>query len=746
MLSSRQGSERRRDVVRTRASVAILLAALVGVGAAAQQNSLPQQSDRAQSSGAAQPATASQPSGAAQQGDGAQGVDGQPVFRGGINFVRVDVIVSDKKQQPVTDLKQTDFEVLEDGKPQKIEQFTVVKVDGNPKPGEPPVREIRNRDDEEAEAQAEDVRIYAILLDDYHVRRANSISIRKPLIDFIQKSLRPKDMIAIMYPLTPVTDLDFTRDFNKVIGAINNFEGRKYDYTPRNTIEETYARYPTETIEKIRNDVVMGALRGLSVRLGSMREGRKSLIFVSEGLTATLPPQMRRGDASAPQGPTIVDNSPIAQGREQTYEWFEQGDLYSRMRDVFTAANRNNTAIYSLDPRGLAPFEYDINDGGINAPPSFETDRRALQATQDTLRTLSEETDGRAITNRNTLGEGLAQIARDSSFYYLIGYNSSQAPSDGKFHEIKVRLKDTAAKRGLDVRARRGYWAATVQDIQKMTKGTPEVAKPVQQALASIAPVTKTAGKYIQTWIGTERGANGKTRITLVWEPLPPTPGVRRDAPGRVSVLAADQKGDLVFRGRAPDAALAANTAAAPGAGTSAAAPRSLAAPAATTPQKLVFDAPPGKMELRLTVEGAGGVGTLDQETRTIDVPDLTAPQAALSTPRVYHARTARDFQAIVADPAAVPVASREFSRTERLLIRFDAYGPGNEQPMVAAALLNRAGNKMSDLPVTPAKAGGTHQVDLSLSSIPAGEYLVEITAKGTGGDAKELVAVRVVS
>ena len=62
----------------------------------------------------------------AQQGDAQQ-----PVFRGGIDFVRVDVIVSDKKAQPVTDLTQADFEVLEDGKPQSIEQFRLIKVDGN---------------------------------------------------------------------------------------------------------------------------------------------------------------------------------------------------------------------------------------------------------------------------------------------------------------------------------------------------------------------------------------------------------------------------------------------------------------------------------------------------------------------------------------------------------------------------------------------------------------------------------------
>jgi hypothetical protein len=93
-----------------------------------------------------------------------------------------------------------------------------------------------------------------------------------------------------------------------------------------------------------------------------------------------------------------------------------------------------------------------------------------------------------------------------------------------------------------------------------------------------------------------------------------------------------------------------------------------------------------------------------------------------------------------------VPAASRDFSRTERLLIRFDTYGAGTDQPTVTAVLLNRAGQKMSDVPVTPAAAGGTHQIDLGLSSIPAGEYLVEITAKGKSGEAKELVPLRVTS
>ena len=65
--------------------------------------------------------------------------------------------------------------------------------------------------------------------------------------------------------------------------------------------------------------------------------------------------------------------------------------------------------------------------------------------------------------------------------------------------------------------------------------------------------------------------------------------------------------------------------------------------------------------------------------------------------------------------------------------------------PTPTAALLNSNGQKFTDVPVQPATAGGTHQIDMSLATIPAGEYVIEITTKGASGDAaKELVAFRV--
>ena len=715
--------------------VALVLAIVGGLVVRAQQ-------------GGTQPA-GTQPAGGQSAGGQQPAQQTELTFRAGINFVTVDAYVSDSKGQPAIDLKQSDFEVLEDNKPQKIEQFRFIKVDGNPKPGEPPPQEIRNRDDEEREAARDDTRVFVIFLDDYHTRLGSSLAVRQPLSEFIQNQLRPLDLVAVMYPLMPVTDIDFTRNHAKIINAIQHFEGRKYRYDPRNLFEEQYQRAPTEVVEEIRNQVVMTALRGLSVRLGSMRDGRKSIIYVSEGLQSMLPPQLRSADASMPKvgnpqafNPFAGDNDP----REQTAQAFSQADLYSQLKEVFIAATRNNTAIYTVDPRGLATNEFDIDE---NVGPRMDADM--LTASTNTLRSIAEETDGRAIVGRNDLAKGLQQAMQDSTAYYLIGYTSAQAPIDGKFHQIKVQLSAAARRRGLQVRARRGYWAATTEDVKKAEKATgptvPDSAKPVLQALSSIA-VSVQAGKYVRTWLGTQRGENGKTKVTLVWEPLPKTPvgNLRNDpVPGRVSLIAATEKGDLVYRGRAPDAGQLAS--ANPQAtGASAALPAATPGSTAAAPQSLTFEAPPGKLELRMTVEGAGG-GVLDQEIRNITIPDLTAARPAISTPRVYAVRTPRELQAIAGNAAAVPPANREFSRTMRLLIRFDSYGPGNDVPVPTAALLNSNGQKFTDVPVAAATAGGTHQIDMSLATIPPGEYVIEITTRSaTGETAKELVAFRVVS
>jgi VWFA-related protein len=639
----------------------------------------------------------------------------QPIFRGGINTVRVDVIVTDRQGNPVTDLKLEDFEIQEDGKPQRPETFRLIKIDSEVQPAYTQ-RSIRTRNDEETAASDENSRIFAFFLDDYHVMRESSMAMRKPVIDFIANQLSPSDLATVMYPLTPVDAAVLTRSHQGIINAVEKFEGRKYNYDPINAVENNYVyRLTPDAIEMIRRQVTLGAIRGLCTKLGSLREGRKSLILLSEGFNATLPPQMRSNEAGGVVGSTggvtrdpFAGDNNIMEDRAQ----FSAGlDMQRELQDVWDACNRNNTAIYAVDPRGLAVGAFDISRN-----ISAQTSQSYLNASLDTLRELAGNTDGRAIVNRNDLASGMKQIIRDSSAYYLVGYNSTQAPTDGKFHEIKVRVK----RPGVQVRARKGYWAYTADDVRRAVAGPkPGPAPEVTKALATLAPMTNR--RYIRTWIGNDKGQDGQTRVTLLWEPMPAAPGVKRDEPRRVTVLATSSSGDIVYRGRVP------TELAAPGNG-----------------GVIRFQVPPGKLDLRLTVEG-DGTGTLDTEDRALVVPDLSAPEVLLSTPKIWFARNAREFAALTSGLPPAPTAVREFRRTDRLLIRLDAYAPGASTAKVTAQLLNQQGTKMTDVPVTaPADGSQTHSIDFQLASLAPGQYLLEITANSEGHKpVTELVAFR---
>ena len=638
----------------------------------------------------------------------------QPTFRAGVNFVRVDAIVTDRQGNPIADLKPTDFEVLEDGKPQTIESFRFVRVDGS-QPAETQSR-IRTRQDEERAAANEDARIFVFFLDDYHVRLGNSMAARKPLAEFVQNNLAPNDLVALMYPLSPLDTVALTRDHQGIIRALERFEGRKFNYEPRNSTEQRYALYPAETVERIRRQVSLSALEGLAVKLGAMREGRKAVIVVSEGYTAVLPPQLRDPVAAMPGVGNTARRNPLAGENsiiEDRAEMAGQMDIQQEMQEVFNAANRSNTALYTVDPRGLATGEFDINEN-----VGMQRSSASLRQTQDTLRVLADETDGRAIVNRNDFGKAMKQIVADSSAYYLLGYNSTQAPQDGKFHEIKVRVK----RPGSDVRARKGYWALTASETARAVAPKPPPLPPgVSRALSSIAEPSR--GRFVRTWVGTARGENGKTRLTFLWEPMPVQPGVRRDSATSVSLIAASPDGETYFRGDVPNG---------PNGGDAAAPPV----------RQTVFEVPPGRLQLRMSVNGASGA--IDTDDREVTVPDMTAAELSMATPKVYVARTARDFQLIRKDPAAVPTASRDFRRTDRLVVRLEAYAPGNGTATITARLLNKQGAKLADVPVV-ATPGEPNLIDLSLAALAPSEYLLELAATSEGqAPVKELIAFRV--
>jgi VWFA-related protein len=359
---------------------------------------------------------------------------------------------------------------------------------------------------------------------------------------------------------------------------------------------------------------------------------------------------------------------------------------------VVRSATRSIVSVYPIDPRESA---------GDDAPV-------------DALRALAADTNGQIASN---LEAGLARVAADASAYYLLAYRASH-PEDGRFHDVQVRV----TRPGVTVRTRKGYWAPSPDDVLRAQllarmNAPPPPPAPVEPP-RHISPL-------IRPWFGLSRGDNGKTRVTIVWEPAGRVPGdrVRRSEPSRIVVRALAPDGAVLFEGPVRPTGPAAREQ--PG-----------------TPSRAVFDAPPGRVRLRMSVEDVAAQ-VLDSDVRDVAVPDFRRA-VVIGTPAVLRARNAREFRLLDED-AAVPVASREFSRTERLLIRFPAYGPSGSSPSLSAKLLSRMGQAMRDLRIATS-AGGDNEIDLPLAGLAAGEYTIELTATSPAGEAKDRFGFRVTS
>jgi VWFA-related protein len=355
-----------------------------------------------------------------------------PIFRGGTNLVQVDAIVADPSGQPIVDLAAADFELLDDGKPMAIDRVRFLGAEEYS--GDATLAPIRTHEDEEREASRDDVRLYAIVLDDYHVARMRELRVIEPLLAFVRQ-LPPTDLVAVYYPLDSVTDVAFSRDREPVTKAIRGFIGRLGDYQPKHPVEEEHLRHPMN-IETIRRQIVMSSLQGLATHLGGIKQGRKSIIFVSEAFT-----------------------EPIME-----------------MRDLYEAANRANVAIYPLDPRGLSP------DRSVDRAPTAGEVMSMVTPAREFMRTLASETGGRPIFG-NDVAAALGQVIRDSRAYYLIAYESPH-PDDGKFHKLTLRVRRPRAT----IFARTGYWAFKRGEQTVISTPSPiAVPRDVQVAVDKLA-------------------------------------------------------------------------------------------------------------------------------------------------------------------------------------------------------------------------------------------------------------------
>src|SRR5262249_38105740 len=186
-------------------------------------------------------------------------------------------------------------------------------------------------------------------------------------------------------------------------------------------------------------------------------------------------------------------------------------DIIEETRETIAAATRSNVAIYGIDPRGLTDLgDESIEVGAFPDDTSLGVGTSSLQnelrTAQDSLRTLSDETGGFAVVNRNDFSSAYERIVRDNSTYYVLAYYPPDA-KPGRLHKIDVRV----TRPGVTVRARKGYVTPKKTDAAKVSAKDIRTAE-VREAIDSPLPMS---GLTMRAFAAPFKGAAPNASILL---------------------------------------------------------------------------------------------------------------------------------------------------------------------------------------------------------------------------------------
>jgi VWFA-related protein len=313
------------------------------------------------------------------------------------------------------------------------------------------------------------------------------------------------------------------------------------------------------------------------------------------------------------------------------------------------------------------------------------------------LAALAAETGGEMGTGAQ-LVDTLARMARDLDSYYVLTFTPSQK-GEGHFYLFEL----TSKRRQAIVRAPSGFWTPAPPVVVRT-----EPPRPVR---------TVRRSPMIRTWYGVSQLADGRMRLRVTWEPAPRLSAVvaATGEPAAVLVRASRSGGGgALFEGKMAVAELA---------------------------EMIV---PPGRVELDLTVVAADG-RELDREARDVDVPENGAARASALVPEIIRARTYREYHAAARDSGAVPTPTREFLRSDRLIVRAPAQQTKDHPLSISARILNRWGQPMRDLEPIEGPDDAIVQFGLPLSWLVPGQYEIELRTTQPGGEASQKIPLKVI-
>jgi VWFA-related protein len=349
------------------------------------------------------------------------------VIRVNVNLVQVDAVVADAHGKLVEDLTKEDFEILQDGKPQSITNFSYVST----RPGQPPApaaASARGRKAVNNPAAPPPVpvragqarRTFALVVDDLALSLENVSGVRSALEKFVDQEMQPGDIAAVIHTGSGMGAFEqFTTDKRQLHLAIDriryNCFGRVPICSPRECICGL-SGLSMEVLEAKHSHLNAASLDAIANVVNGLKElpGRKTVVVFSEDLRIKVDEHVERN----PPNDSLAEE---------------------RLDRLAEAAGRAAVVISCIDPRGLSMA-------------------RASIYSQDGMNMLAHATGGTFFHDTNDLGRAVHRVVEDSNGYYLIGYRPPTSAFDPKTGEFRSRSIAVHVKRpGFEVRARTGF-------------------------------------------------------------------------------------------------------------------------------------------------------------------------------------------------------------------------------------------------------------------------------------------------
>ena len=387
------------------------------------------------------------------------GQEAPPTFRGGVEAVVVDVVVTDKDGNLVRGLTVDDFEVFENGRRQPITAFTTVEI--------PLERSEHVWPDAEPDVLTNTRppgRVYMFILDG-SVGPAMALRTRHLLRQFFADNFGDSDLAAIVGGRGLATDgQDFTNNRRLLLAAVDKFAGDAVSVDPPNRL--------LGEVERLRGHAASRSdLRDLQERmefLARMPGQRKAVVWITSliGFDAY----------------DIMDYQGGVPGLNAEYA-----------HSAMSAATRGNIRIYPISPDGCC--------GG------------ALDTAMD-FRAVAALTGGFAHINSNNFTDAFERIVQETSTYYIVGFDSSQKPKSGRYTTFDVKVK----RPDLQVKARPGV--VEPLDFVRRRQPPPQRQSPVAAALGNPVAVSGMPMRVTATPFSDKGGKNATVSLTMEISPI----------------------------------------------------------------------------------------------------------------------------------------------------------------------------------------------------------------------------------